>query len=1093
MGRQVSEGTLWPGDRQKFAALSYVFSPSSWLAAEPPEGTRIIQAHLGSTSAAYFTPDGQRLISAGADQMARLWRADDGALLREFTAHTGPIYCLAISGDGRWLATGAQDNTIRLWSLPLPGPASVQAVHEGGLATLARSQDGQLWISGGADRALRLWFAESQEPLPPRPGHPSGISAAAVRPDAMQLASGDQEGWVFLWHPYLEEPQARLAAHRGAVLGLSFLNDNQRWLSLGEDGCLRLWQQPPAGRIVSGLGPLAGLMTIVPNSAVAIVAGDDRKLRWVDLNQSQVIRQLDLPETATALTCSADAAHVAVGLESGRVLVVRQNDASLAGELQVHEAAVRELYFLADNQRLWSSGDDGRIQLCRLPMAPVSMEGHREAISGVAVAAGDAFWLSVSSDKTARLWNADGQPQRALPELASRLACASIRPDNSQVALGDVTGTISIVSLADGQVVQRFAAGEQSGQAVQHVTFSRDGQSLLSLCGDLVQHWRLVPAARPVAAHAAPVPVIATSGPWLLTGSADQKVRLSRWADGQTVRDFEGQLGPITAVAMAPNSQWAAAGGQSGKIRIWQTDNGQAWLEVSIEAAPVRDIAITDTRHLFAVDERAIYQWQIPDQPLPADAQVPTPAVGALPAGKPMSLAVAADASVAMVGSEDGSVWKWSAQSRQFEQLVPAGGKAVAHVAWKPSGDMLAASRADGSVELWKISGPGQPGQLRRTLRHGATAPAVAWAAQGPWLASQGDDGCVAVWHADEGALWERREVGSSTARCVAWCDANHLAASADNNVLVFERAVVSCWKIPSGTPAAWTAIEPYVVWADGQSATCHVYQWDGKPQEILQRPGAAVTLLESHAASGRLLVADDQGRIELWSLAERKPLARYQLSGKAASACWAANGTRLAIAVDNRVLLFNDQLDFLEAFHLSSDKPVRHLATSSDGQRVLVVIDNESAGKLLRAHRLAGVRQEPVRRWRLAGWGNYETLLAGGEAGKLLRLAAADVEHPQTISVPPSTPSAVAASTDGSRVFLVDDQNRAHLIQVSDQRELWNFQLDSSARQALWSNDNQRLAVVLESGEVWIVDPASGPGVGVPTGARGSCRSVGQ
>lgn len=65
-----------------------------------------------------FTPNGQRLISGGADGTVRIWDVHTGEQLHVFEWHRKWVTCLAMSPDGTTVATGSEDSTIAVWDLP---------------------------------------------------------------------------------------------------------------------------------------------------------------------------------------------------------------------------------------------------------------------------------------------------------------------------------------------------------------------------------------------------------------------------------------------------------------------------------------------------------------------------------------------------------------------------------------------------------------------------------------------------------------------------------------------------------------------------------------------------------------------------------------------------------------------------------------------------------------------------------------------------------------------------------------------------------------------------------------------------------------
>lgn len=77
---------------------------------------RVLPAHANSVFTLAYTPDGQRLLTAGRDARLKAWEATaDFALVHDVPAHLFAINHLTFSPDGRFLATASMDKSIKIW------------------------------------------------------------------------------------------------------------------------------------------------------------------------------------------------------------------------------------------------------------------------------------------------------------------------------------------------------------------------------------------------------------------------------------------------------------------------------------------------------------------------------------------------------------------------------------------------------------------------------------------------------------------------------------------------------------------------------------------------------------------------------------------------------------------------------------------------------------------------------------------------------------------------------------------------------------------------------------------------------------------
>ena len=64
-----------------------------------------------------FSPDGERLASAGGDGTVKIWNSRTGEVIQTLNAHTDSVYSVAFHPDGKHLASAGADRKVKVWDL----------------------------------------------------------------------------------------------------------------------------------------------------------------------------------------------------------------------------------------------------------------------------------------------------------------------------------------------------------------------------------------------------------------------------------------------------------------------------------------------------------------------------------------------------------------------------------------------------------------------------------------------------------------------------------------------------------------------------------------------------------------------------------------------------------------------------------------------------------------------------------------------------------------------------------------------------------------------------------------------------------------
>ena len=158
-GERIVTGSGWPG---------HVVSVRTWQA----RSGRLLQELKREVPflSVELSPDGRFFITTtksfqgvGLDNSARLWDAETGGLQRAFL-HSSWISAATFSSDGRRVVTACEDGGARVWSVE-SGTLLTEVKQRANTISAALSPDGLRLVTSCADGTTRVWDSRTGLPM----------------------------------------------------------------------------------------------------------------------------------------------------------------------------------------------------------------------------------------------------------------------------------------------------------------------------------------------------------------------------------------------------------------------------------------------------------------------------------------------------------------------------------------------------------------------------------------------------------------------------------------------------------------------------------------------------------------------------------------------------------------------------------------------------------------------------------------------------------------------------------------------------------------------------------------------------------------
>ncbi|KAG0308919.1 hypothetical protein BGZ97_013218 [Linnemannia gamsii] len=596
---------------------------------------RKLRGHIGGSNDVSFSPDSQRIVTAGKDKTARVWEvAGNGEALLVLEGHTSSLFGTSFSPCGKKIASCSYDKTIRLWNAETGECHLLLEGHEGAVKSVRFSADGETLISGSEDKTIRFWNAETGMAGAVWASPVGEVRCLAYSPDGRWVATGHQYGDALLWDTATGEPSANLYGHTHDLTSIVFSSSGQWLASSAVDRSVKLWDVS-SGTLVATLNGHNGdvyKVAFAPNERQIASVGADMKVRLRDVNSSESLSSgLEAPspqDQRVSIVALAYTPDGGVIFTIDDDLVVRRWDrealaaggCGVGGGLYVSDLYtndVEDMFFLwcaafsPDCRQIAASFDDGPIRMSSVQPDPdtppaMRMKGHLRAVTSMTYSSCGRWLISACLDKAARLWDlhengsVSGQGGYVLVQLEESspvdIECVAFSPSGHQLAVGFSTGTLSLFDPVSKALVVASKKILQAGQRT---------------------NCHLVLKYSPSGCQLAMGTVAGSIYLWDVSKSVAENVP-EREEPGVLTQLLEGPQ-EVSALAYSPCGTWIAAGSIDETVRLWHRQSAEenSWSCVSVVCGffgHIRDIAwnpVVPMEFVTACKDGSVRVWGV--------------------------------------------------------------------------------------------------------------------------------------------------------------------------------------------------------------------------------------------------------------------------------------------------------------------------------------------------------------------------------------------------------------------------------------------------------------------------------------------------